>query len=95
MGFSIGSTAMIGNVRKRFTELKHKGWEWHSFYNGWIEGRAELVQEIRAGKFDAKSTSDCNKPHVSGMCEHPISELMFWNTGEVECKKCGYKTVPF
>jgi len=32
---------------------------------------------------------------VSGMCEHPLSELMFWNTGEVECKKCGYKTVPF
>jgi len=34
-------------------------------------------------------------PDVSGTCEHPMKELIFWNTGYVECKKCGYKTVPF
>ena len=38
---------------------------------------------------------NCNKHDASGMCEHPIKSLMFWNTGEVECSICGYKTVPF
>lgn len=28
-------------------------------------------------------------------CEHPLKELKFWNTSEVECKLCGYKSLTF
>ena len=38
---------------------------------------------------------NCNKNDDSVMCEHSLKNLMFWNTGFVECSKCGYKTVPY
>lgn len=37
------STALIGDVKAHFAALKHKGWDWSSFYNGWIEGRANMA----------------------------------------------------
>lgn len=46
------SERLIGRARLRFQELIHKGWEWKSFYNGWIEGRAEMLQQKRID-FDA------------------------------------------
>ena len=39
--------------------------------------------------------NNASLPHVSGMCEHPLASLMFWSTGEVECKICGYKSLTF
>jgi hypothetical protein len=41
------SKAMIGNVKERFEQLERKGWDWSSFYNGWLEGRAEIYSELR------------------------------------------------
>lgn len=37
---------MIGRSEERFKELTHKDWDWRSFYNGWIEGRADAVEDI-------------------------------------------------
>jgi hypothetical protein len=34
---------VIGSVKERFKQLKHKGWDWNSFYNGWIEGRVNSL----------------------------------------------------
>lgn len=39
------SKQTIGTVKERFEELKYKGWDWRSFYNGWLEGRTELLNE--------------------------------------------------
>lgn len=25
-------------LKAKFDELRHKKWDWQSFYNGWIEG---------------------------------------------------------
>jgi hypothetical protein len=39
-------TRIIGNVRERFREIfsKDRQWdEYRSFYNGWIEGRTDLL----------------------------------------------------
>ena len=47
----IGSKELIGNASKRFKELEHKNWDWKSFYNGWLEGRTKLLDEL--GYFDA------------------------------------------
>ena len=40
--------------------------------------------------FDIAETELKNKN-----CVHPLASLLFCNNGEVECKFCGYKTVPF
>lgn len=41
------SMKLIGCVKERFQELIHKDWDWRSFYNGWLEGRSEMIQEFR------------------------------------------------
>lgn len=38
---------LIGRSEKRFKELAHKGWDWRSFYNGWIEGRSDAWCDFR------------------------------------------------
>jgi hypothetical protein len=40
------SAKMIGNVKERFKQLERKGWDWSSFYNGWLEGRARMYAEL-------------------------------------------------
>jgi hypothetical protein len=32
------STEIINKAKERFEELKHKGFDWKSFYNGFLEG---------------------------------------------------------
>ena len=41
-----GSVKMIGEVRERFDQLARYGWEWRSFYAGWIEGRGAMYSEL-------------------------------------------------
>lgn len=41
---NIDSKELIGRVRARYQELKAKRWEWKGFYNGWLEGRADLLK---------------------------------------------------
>lgn len=42
-----GSKELIGNVHDHYKHLKYKGWEWRGFYYGWLEGRAEMLKEIK------------------------------------------------
>lgn len=42
----INSTEMIGRVEERFKELERYGFDWRSFYNGWLEGRADLMRKV-------------------------------------------------
>jgi hypothetical protein len=39
------SKRLIGRVKDRFKELEEKKWEWRSFYNGWLEGRVDMLSE--------------------------------------------------
>jgi len=32
------SKSIIGFIKERFNQLKHKGYDWRSFYNGYLEG---------------------------------------------------------
>ena len=36
----LSSTAIINKAKERFKELEHKGFEWRSFYNGFLDGFA-------------------------------------------------------
>lgn len=45
-----GSKGLIGFAKERFKQLKHKGWDWRSFYNGWLEGRVDMLAEIKGWK---------------------------------------------
>ena len=77
----------------------------HKFFDEQVITASKLPKERQrytyydliafAKVYATEVNKNCNKHDVSGMCEHPIKSLMFWNTGEVECSKCGYKTVPF
>jgi len=40
------SSAVIGRVEEQFKMLERYKFDWRSFYNGWLEGRAALMAEI-------------------------------------------------
>lgn len=40
-----GSSEIIQQCEERFAELSHKGFEWCSFYNGYLEGR--ILEDVR------------------------------------------------
>lgn len=52
------SYRLIGRVRERFKELEAKGWDWRSFYNGWLEGRADMYGEIKGIKQPSQPPSE-------------------------------------
>lgn len=37
---------MVNGSKERFKELEDKGWDWKSFYNGWLEGRADFSMKL-------------------------------------------------
>lgn len=39
----LNSTKLIGDVQEHFKNLSEHEFDWKSFYNGWIEGRTQLV----------------------------------------------------
>lgn len=39
----MSSQELIGKCRQKFEELSHKEYDWVSFYNGWLEGRVDLI----------------------------------------------------
>lgn len=41
------STKLIGNPRQRFDQIKEDKGEWKGFYSGWIEGRINMLLEIK------------------------------------------------
>lgn len=43
-----GSQKLIGAARERYDQIQEDGkGEWEGFYNGWLEGRVEMLGEIR------------------------------------------------
>lgn len=48
-----GSKELIGEVEARYKEIYSpaKRWDvWRGFYNGWLEGRAELYAQLKGNK---------------------------------------------
>ncbi len=39
------SPEIIEQAKNRFKELEHKGFEWRSFYNGFLEGRLGKTED--------------------------------------------------
>ena len=55
----MNSTDLIGRARQRWNEIDHEGLDWFSFFNGWLEGRADIVytkKEAGMTKADMKWT---------------------------------------
>lgn len=58
----LSSKNIVGKVHDRFRELEEKGWDWVSFYNGWIEGRMEMavsIGEVTRIKGSRRCSEDC------------------------------------
>ncbi len=39
----LSSSELIEKARARFKQLEHKGYEWKSFYSGFLEAYGELI----------------------------------------------------
>lgn len=39
----MNSTELIGRARERWNEIDHEDLDWISFFNGWLEGRADIA----------------------------------------------------
>jgi hypothetical protein len=73
------SVNLIGKAKERFKEIfrADRRWdEWRSFYNGWIEGRTDMLKIIRnenasAYEFHNYETGHCYVDYVEreGMTE--------------------------
>lgn len=46
------NSGLLEKAKERFTELEHKGWDWGSFYNGFLEGVSEALEYAKANPFD-------------------------------------------
>lgn len=51
----MNSTELIQRAKDRFKDLEHKGYEWRSFYNGFLEAYGVAVGEFK----------NCNLPVVT------------------------------
>ena len=55
----INSTRLIADAERRFKELERKGWDWASFYNGWLECFGEyLANSAPSAPEDVREISD-------------------------------------
>jgi hypothetical protein len=43
----LGSKELIGEVHANYTERKKQDWHYPSYYHGWLEGRLDLITELR------------------------------------------------
>ena len=67
----MNSEQLIGAPAKRHEELAHKEFEWHSFYNGWVEGRIALLQEQQqSGQKPKKQPTRFQKPSLEDVAEY-------------------------
>jgi hypothetical protein len=46
------SDQLIGKSYERFQCLEHYGFDWRSFYNGWLEGRIDIIHSFNDGTCD-------------------------------------------
>lgn len=66
---------LIGAPAKRYEELAHKEFEWHSFYNGWLEGRAALLKELsdkKPGKEEKATARKFKRPSLEEVVNYCI-----------------------
>jgi len=82
------SEKLIGRVRLRFQELIRKKWDWRSFYNGWIEGRADMLQVQRQDYDNAQPTETPSMPVEEVPAKRIIPKDPYF-VGQ--CNSCGYK----
>jgi hypothetical protein len=69
MKSSWNSTDLIGNARERFGNLEHYNIEWHSFYNGWIEGRFAMLKETGIIREDDEMNENEFKTKIKSLME--------------------------
>ncbi len=43
----MGSKELSKGSKETFKELEKKGWDWKSYYNGWLNGRVDLLLRYR------------------------------------------------
>jgi len=56
MSFTWANSGLLERAKERFAELEHKGWEWRSFYNGFLEGASEALEYAKKHSLDRQDS---------------------------------------
>jgi len=63
------SKEIIEQATQKFKELKHKNYDWSSFYNGFLEAKALSMRIVmKQGKYLI-----CDVNNKKTICENPLS----------------------
>jgi hypothetical protein len=97
------STEVIARAKKRFKELEHKGYDWKSFYNGFLEAAMQVknydsLDNVSVSYFITKKADKEKKINkeicpkcFDGEIETYTSEyLRIQKMNKKSCKKCNY-----
>ena len=86
------SERLTGGSRIRYQDLLHKNWDWRSFYNGWLEGRVDMLKQMRAD-FDAlQAALSSIKAENEKLKEAKVKRIVPTDSYFVaECERCGFK----
>lgn len=69
------STNIIGRVKERYEEIfrPDRRWNvWRGFYNGWLEGRTDMLQEIN------KESNECTPQEIRLRRELIENTIIAW-----------------
>lgn len=73
----ITSTSIINSAEQSFKDLEHKGWEWKSYYNGFLQGGADMWSKLnRNSTLPKESVTDevMKCPKCKSDLKHNISK---------------------
>ena len=80
------STELIEQAKNRFKELEHKGFEWRSFYNGFLEGSLgkmedkvkeliSLYDQVLHGEGKLLGLLDCIDNYYNGCWDEELEKI--------------------
>jgi hypothetical protein len=85
------SERMIGRVKERFKELEEKEWDWRSFYNGWLEGRSDMLQQIKGwGEYKPEQKEN----NAVAIMQWAFTNIRAWDKGSNQIYLYNNQTFP-
>jgi len=74
------NSGLLDKAKERFKELEHKGWEWRSFYNGFLEGASEALEYAKKYPLDRPdSETVCDDQLRTGDLSEVHHDTEEWN----------------
>ena len=84
------SSKIIGRIKERHAKLERKRLDYRSFYNGWIEGRIDMLIELRGENYEHTSENSLHKHGVTNcpLCGGETTFLEHDKCMTADCPNC-------